>query len=46
VRNVFNVFNVVKPVSSSYTPSIGAYYLNLPDLPDPRTVLVSLRFSE
>jgi iron complex outermembrane receptor protein len=40
---VRNVFNVVKPVSSSYTPSIGAYYLNLPD---PQTVLVSLRFSE
>lgn len=41
--SVRNVFNSEKPVSSSYTPSIGAYYLNFPD---PRTVLVSLRFSQ
>ena len=39
--SVRNVFNSDKPVSSSYTPSIGAYYLNYPD---PRTVLVSARF--
>ncbi len=37
-----NLFNTSKPVSSSYTPSIGAYYRNYPD---PRTVLVSVRFT-
>ncbi len=41
--SVRNVFNSEKPVSSSYTPSIGAYYLNFPD---PRTVLVTLRFNQ
>ena len=41
--SVRNLFNSEKPVSSSYTPSIGAYYLNFPD---PRTVLVTLRFSK
>ncbi len=40
--SVRNLFNSEKPVSSSYTPSIGAYYLNFPD---PRTVLVTLRYT-
>ena len=38
-----NLFNTSKYVSTSYTPSIGAYYRNYPD---PRTVLVSLRFTQ
>ncbi|MGI4875931.1 MAG: TonB-dependent receptor, partial [Janthinobacterium lividum] len=41
--SVRNLLNSQKPVSSSYTPSIGAYYLNFAD---PRTVLVTLRFSQ
>ena len=41
--SIRNIANSEKPVSSSFTPSIGAYYLNFPD---PRTVLVTLRFNQ
>lgn len=37
-----NLFEADKPVSSTYTPSTGVYYLNFPD---PRTVVVTLRYS-
>ncbi|BCW89210.1 Vitamin B12 transporter BtuB [Alphaproteobacteria bacterium SO-S41] len=36
-----NLFDSEKPVSSTYTPSTGVYYLNFPD---PRTVLVSVKY--
>ena len=38
-----NLFDSDKPVSASYTPSIGAYYQNFPD---GRTFLVSVKFSQ
>ncbi|MDB5433003.1 MAG: TonB-dependent receptor [Caulobacter sp.] len=36
-----NLLQSEKPVSATYTPSTGVYYLNFPD---PRTFLVTLRF--
>ena len=37
-----NLLDSDKPVSATYTPSTGVYYQNFPD---PRTVLVTLKFS-
>jgi len=37
-----NLTNSAKPVSSTYTPSTGVYYVNYPD---PRTWLATLRFA-
>ncbi len=37
-----NLLDSDKPVSSTYTPSTGVYYLNFPD---PRTVLVTIRYA-
>jgi iron complex outermembrane receptor protein len=37
-----NLTNSAKPVSSTYTPSTGVYYVNYPD---PRTWLVTLRYA-
>jgi iron complex outermembrane receptor protein len=40
--SVRNILNSQKPVSSTYTPSTAVYYLNFPD---PRTVLVTLKYA-
>jgi iron complex outermembrane receptor protein len=40
--SVRNILNSQKPVSSTYTPSTGIYLLNFPD---PRTVLVTLKYA-
>ena len=37
-----NILDSDKPVSSTYTPSTGVYYLNFPD---PRTWLVTLKYA-
>ncbi len=42
VLSVRNLFDSDKPVSSTFTPSTGVYYLNFPD---PRTWLVTLRYA-
>jgi iron complex outermembrane receptor protein len=42
VLSARNLLNSHKPVGSTYTPSTAIYYLNFPD---PRTVLVTLRYT-
>lgn len=41
--SIRNVLNASKQVASVYNPSIGAWYKNFPD---PRTALLTLRFSQ
>ena len=42
VLSARNLLDAHKPVSSTYTPSTGVYYLNFPD---PRTYVVTLRYT-